>query len=100
MNGSAPPADRSSRHPGPNRGSSRRFGPKPEQVCSGEHPIVVRHDGVEVAPHGQGGCEVDGVERSQDPRIEHRRRVEDPVIDEDEVDSPKGLTDAGERLGS
>lgn len=53
------------------------------------HPSVVRHHAFQVWPYELSGCQVNRVERSQDARIQTPRRIEQRVLESDEVDPPE-----------
>ena len=67
-----------------------------EQSCGVGHAIVVGHDRLEVVADGERGGKVDGVKGAEDARLEDAGRIEDPVVDADEVDPTEAIPYSGE----
>ena len=61
------------------------------------HPLIVGHDRFKIVADRQCRGEVDGIERSEDLRFKDAGRIEDSVIDPDEVHTSEGF--AGHRQG-
>ena len=80
-------------------GSARGGRRQPHEPRGIDHPLVVGHDRFEIVADGQRGREVDRVQRPEDPRFQRSGRVQDSVIDRDQVDAPQALPDGRQGLG-
>jgi hypothetical protein len=81
-------------------GSARGGRREAHQAGSLDHSRVVRDDRIEIVPEGDRGCDVDGVQRPKDTRVEGARGVQNAVVDGDEIDAPKPFADRRERVGT
>ena len=53
----------------------------------GRHPGIVGHDGGQLVAEELRGGEMDGVEAAQDPAIEGRGRLEQRIVDTDQMET-------------
>ena len=73
---------------------------QPEQPRRIEHSVVIGHDGFEIITNGHGRRKMDGVEGSENLRCERAGRVQNPVVDADEVDPAQAFPDRRQRIGA
>lgn len=74
-------------------GSARRSRREPHEPRRIDRPLVVGHDRFEIVADGHRRREVDGVERPEHLRFQDAGRVQDLVVDPDQVDTPQALSD-------